>query len=91
MTAVDIAIAMLALFLTAAVSIDLAAPAVAEYLRQRRIVRQSALDSQMQAMEAARQLSVMAWQARHQMYRLGDEMRDSDSVHSRHSKPTRSK
>jgi len=57
MTAVDIAIAMLALFLTAAVSIDLAAPAVAEYLRQRRIVRQSALDSQMQAMEAARQLS----------------------------------
>lgn len=87
MTAVDIAIAVLALFLTAAISIDLAAPAIAEYLRQRRVVRQNALDSQMQAMNAARQLSVMAWQARHQMYRLGNEMHHRGSSHSSRTTP----
>jgi len=88
MTAVDVAITLLALFLTVAVSIDLAAPAIAEYMRRRRVVRRSALDSQMQALKAAQQLSVMAWQARHQMYRLGSEMRDPESVHSRRSTPT---
>ena len=67
MTAVDIAIAVLALLLTAAISIDLAAPAISEYLRQRRVVRQSALDSQMQAMNAARQLSLVAWKAPHDL------------------------
>jgi hypothetical protein len=67
MTAVDIAIAVLALLLTAAISIDLAAPAIAEYLRQRRVVRQSALDSQMQAMRAAQQLSLVAWKAPHDL------------------------
>ena len=93
MTAVDIAIAVLALLLSVAVGMDLAAPAISEYLRQRRVVRQSALDSQMQAMNAARQLSVMAWQARHQMYRLGNEMRrhDPESVHSRRTTPTQYK
>lgn len=67
MTAVDIAIAVLALLLTAATSIDLAAPAISEYLRQRRVVRQSALDSQMQAMRAAQQLSLVVWKAPHDL------------------------
>lgn len=91
MTAVLIVIAVLALLLALAVSIDLAAPAIAEWLRQQRVVRQSALDAKMQAMNAAQQLSFLAWQARHQIYWLGNEKPAPRPSHPSRSTRTRYK
>ena len=82
MTAFGIVIVtVLTLLLAALIINEIVAPAIAKWLRRRQVVRRSALESQLQAMNAAQQLSFMTWQARHQMYNLGNEMHHPESSH----------
>ena len=89
MTALDIVVVtVLALFLAALIISEIVAPAIAEWLRRRQIVRRSELESQIQAMNAAQQLSFMTWQARHQIYNLGNEMHHPESSYLSRTTPT---
>jgi hypothetical protein len=71
----------LTLLLAAMIAFDYTAPVVKEWVHRRQVVRRSAADQEMQAMRAAQQLALMAWQARHQMYDLASEGRASRSEH----------
>ena len=89
MTAFDIVIVtVLTLLLAALIINEIVAPAIARWLRQRQIVRRSELESQLQAMNAAQQLSFMTWQARQQMYNLGNEMHHPESSYLSRTTPT---
>jgi hypothetical protein len=73
--------AALTLVLAAMLAVNYAASLIREWMYRRQVVRRSAADQEMQAMRAARQLSLMAWQARHQMYDIASAGRASRSEH----------
>lgn len=73
------AIVILAVVLGVPMMIDLST----EKRRRRHIVQKSAAEQQLRAMHAARELSNMAWQARRELYRLGNEGRAGSSTTAR--------
>jgi hypothetical protein len=62
--------------------INAAAPGINEWLRRREVVRHSAVHQEIQAMQAAQQLSQLAWKARHKMHDIARDTRGSQSRHA---------
>jgi hypothetical protein len=75
-----LALAGLALVLALAMIVDLVLPAISEWRRRRSVVRDSAAEQRLRAMRAAQELSLMAWQARHALYRIANESRTSTTA-----------
>jgi len=55
--------------------VDAAVGRLDQWRRRRDVVRRSAADQQLQAMRAAQQLSLLAWQARRELYEIGADER----------------
>ena len=70
-------LAGLALVICLVMIVDLVLPAIREWRRRRNVVRDSAAAQRLRAMQAAQELSLMAWQARHALYRIANESRTS--------------
>lgn len=71
----------LALVIVGVIAVDYLTPIVSEWLHRRDVVRRHAEQQQMQAMRAARELSLMAWRARHEMYDIASQNRTPRRVH----------
>lgn len=71
----------LTLVIVGAIAADYLTPLVSEWLHRRDVVRHHAEQQQMQAMRAARELSLMAWRARHEMYDIASQNRAPRSGH----------